>query len=231
MCDVVPEEAILLRSAYLRNNIKALALVAEGKRHARKLTDRAEQEAESVYQRAREDGFAKGMLSAVDAIVGYLADHAKSAAQLQSALEEQIALLLGRCVNDPDVVMATLEECLESRDACHGARLDLLLPESFRTNHRQVLAMVQKQFSGLVNIEYRDGTRFLMRIGDQVAEFSPDDFVERASDHVMGALPSVFSQSRSLAEACRERLAAKFGLSGEETVITRTSLKPQFREH
>lgn len=219
MCEVVPEEAVLIRTPYLRNNIRASALLTEAKRRARNMTDRAENEAQLVYRRARHDGFAKGMFDAVDAIAQYLAGHAELASQLQTALEERVATLLGECVNNADVVMATFEECLDTKKSCPGIRMDLLLPVSFRTNHRHLLTNVQQYFSGTINIEYRDDARFLMRIGDQVAEFSPGDFVERASEQVMSALPPVYAESRAIAEACRERLAAIFSTTGEDSVV------------
>ena len=48
MCEVVPEEAVLVRSAYLRNNIKASALMAEARRRAKDLAVHAEAEAERI---------------------------------------------------------------------------------------------------------------------------------------------------------------------------------------
>src|SRR5450830_210169 len=64
--------------------------------------------------------------------------------------------------------------------------------------------------AGTVNIEYRQDTRFLLRLGDHVAEFAPDDFVTRAGARAMSSLPSIYMASGAVADKCRAHLAALF---------------------
>lgn len=209
-CEVVPEEALLVRSAYLRNDIKASALLAEAKRRASTLAVQADDAAARLYQEARTEGYAAGILQAADALAAYLADHVALAAQLQARLQQQVAMLLQRSVNDPDVVMAAFEECLREQDIAATPELDLLLPESMRSSHRGLMARLQQHVAGPVNIEYRQDPRFLLRLGDHVAEFAPDDFVTRAGARAMSSLPSIYMSSGAVADKCRAHLAALF---------------------
>jgi hypothetical protein len=216
MCEVVPEEAVLVRSAYLRNNIKASALMAEARRRAKDLAVHAEAEAERICREARAEGYAAGVLQAAGELAQYLERQAEFASQLRSRLEQRLRALLHGCVINPEVLMATFEECLsqedpgEARETHVGAGLELLLPESFRPNHRSLMARLQQRFHGRINIEYRQDSGFMLRVGDHVAEFAPEDFVARASARAMSSLPSVYAGSRAIADACRDRLAALF---------------------
>ncbi|PPT90463.1 hypothetical protein XthCFBP4691_12355 [Xanthomonas theicola] len=204
----MPEEALLVRSAYLRNHLRASALVAEARRRAGALAVHAQDEAARLYREAKSEGYAAGMLQAAGALAAYLADHAALAAQLQQQLQREVAALLQRCVNDPEVVAAAFEECLREQDLSAATGLDLLLPEGMRANHRSLVARLQRHFGGQVNIEYRQDPRFLLRLGDQVAEFAPDDFVMRAGARAMSGLPSIHAASSAAADKCRATLAA-----------------------
>lgn len=208
--DVVPDEAVLVRSAYLRNDIKASALVAEARRRARELVMKSEVEAEQLYSEAKTEGYAAGILQAAGALAQYLAGHAEFAAQLQAKLQQEVSVLLRRCVNDPDVVLAAFEECLREQDLSTVSGLELLLPENMRVNHRGLMARLQQHVSGPINIEYREDVRFMLRLGDHVAEFAPDDFVVRAGARAISTLPSIYAAHRMLADQCREHLALLF---------------------
>ncbi|PRC93880.1 hypothetical protein [Solimicrobium silvestre] len=215
LCNVVPDEGVLVRSAYLRNNIKASALVAEARRRARSLVMQADDEAARSYREAKSEGYAAGILLAADALAGYLAGHAALAVQLQVQLQQQVGTLLERSVSNSDVVMAAFEECLSEQDlsAVHG--LDLLLPDSMRARHQDLIERLQKHVHGQVNIEYQNDARFLLRLGDHVAEFAPDDFIARAGVRAMRNLSSIHAASSELSDQCRQRLAMLFSSSSE----------------
>ncbi|MEB0010310.1 hypothetical protein QN379_22460 [Glaciimonas sp. Gout2] len=210
MCEVMPEEGVLVRSGYLRNNIKASALMNEARRRAKSLVAHAEAEVEYIYQQAQCDGYAKGILQAAGELVQYLAGHADLGVEMITRLREEIRVLLYRSVVNPEVVMAIFEESLDREDVTESTSLNLLIPESFRPNHRTLMEHFRLHFKGHINIEYQFGTRFLLRMNDHVAEFSPDEFVNMASDRAMNSLPAIHLQSNAIMEVCRERLAVIF---------------------
>ncbi len=210
MLDVLPDEGLLVRSTYLRNDIKASALMAEARRRASDSVARAEETAEQVCRQARTDGYAAGILAAADELVEYLARHADFSAQLQANLQRELESILKRCVSDPDVIMAAFEECLGDKNSDVTTELDVLLPESMRGEHRRLAERLRKHVSGHVNIEYHQEARFLFRLGDHVAEFSPDDFVVRAALRAMSSLPSIYAANSSAAGKCRAALASVF---------------------
>jgi len=217
MCDVLPDEALRVRSAYLRNDIQASSLVAEARRRASALAVQAQGEAEQLYLAAKAEGYADGILLAAQALTDYLAEHGALAARLQEKLQQRVATLLQYCVNEPDVVMAAFEECLAEQDLSAATRLDLLLPDSMRAGHRGLLARLQQHAGVQVNVEYHKDQRFLLRLGDQVAEFAPGDFVANASARAMGDLPSIHAASAQAAKKCRAQLSALFAIPQEQS--------------
>ena len=223
MCEVMPEEGVLVRSGYLRNNIKASALLNEARRRAKSLVAHAEAEAEYICQQSQCDGYAKGILQAAGELVEYLARHADLAANMKSRLHEDTRLLLYRCVANPEVVMMIFEEFLGREEATESTCLDLLVPEDFKSNHRMLTERLRLHFKGHINIEYQSGTRFLLRLNEHVAEFSPDEFATMTSDRMMNGLPAIHLQSHAIKELCRERLAVIFEANGSLSVSLQKS--------
>ena len=208
--DVIPDETLLVRSAYLRNDIKASALVTEARRRVSNLLSQSEHSAEQLYREAKAEGYAAGILQAAEALTQYLSTQTEVAAKLRQQLHEEVAVLLRRCVTDSDALMAAFEECLNEQDLASVPRLDMLLPESMRMNHRRLLERLQPHVNGQVNITYHQDARFVLRLGERVAEFSPDDFVAQAATRAMSELSSIYMEHRLIADRCREHLAALF---------------------
>lgn len=208
VCDVLPDEAVLVRSAYLRNNLRASALISEARRRASGIVSQAQSEAENLYHISKSEGYALGIVQAAEALTEYLSDYRALAVQWREKLMQQVATILRSSTNSPDVLMAVFEECLREHEFTE-AQIDLLFPESMRAGHNCLMARMES-FSAKVKIEYRDSSSFLLRMGDQIIEFSPDEFVAIACARVIEKLSSVYAGNPDIAEKCRERLAALF---------------------
>jgi hypothetical protein len=210
MLDVFPEEGLLIRSAYLRNDIKASSLLKEARRRAKEIVAQAEEKAEKLYVEVKTDGYAAGILQAAGALLNYLVGHAELASQMQAKLQSEIGALLRHCVNNPDVIMAAFDEYLDEQGLSNDSGIDVLLPESMRSRHGSLMARLQEHVSGHLNIEYLQDQRFLFRAGDHVAEFFSDDFVKRSSVFAMNTLPSLYAENLALADKCRQQLSLLF---------------------
>lgn len=207
MCEVIPDEGLLVRSAYLRNDIKASALIAEARRRAGELLARSEKEAELAYLDAQTEGYAAGILQAAGALTHYLSAHTELAAKMQQKMQQEVGKLLQRCVSDVEVVMAAFEACLKEQDLTSDTGLELVLPEQLRKGHLGLVKRLQQHVTVPIRLEYHLDARFLLRFGEHVVEFSPDDFVLHASDRIMQGLPSIYEENQELAERCRQQLA------------------------
>lgn len=210
MCNVLPEEGILVRSSYLRNNVKASELVDEARRRTKDLVCAAQEEAECMREKARAEGHAAGILQAINEVLVYLAGYEDLARQLQTRLHERVRSVLSACVSDPEVVIAALQECLDAAGVCEDDRAELVLPEYFRPHHHRVMARLSPHLKSAANIEYQGNDRFLLRVGKEVAEFVHDDFVGSATRRLMSELPSTYLRGKELADAANQRLRDLF---------------------
>ena len=165
LCEVVPEEGLLVRSSYLRNNIKATKLVHEAQRRAKAIVLDAQAQAESIVLAAKVQGYSAGICAAAAHLVQYLNEHEERTVQIQEKLEEHTRLLLQRCVTNPEVVMSTLAQCLSEQTPQVSARLDLVLPENFRLHHRSLMERIAKIHHGHIKVEYWPEGRFILRLG------------------------------------------------------------------
>ncbi|QRX82156.1 hypothetical protein [Glaciimonas sp. PAMC28666] len=223
MCEAIPEEGVLIRSIYLRNNIKASALLREARRRAKSLMAHAEAEADYTFRQAKCDGYAQGILQSAGELVAYMSLQENLAVHMQSRLHESTRAILSSCVSNPDVVIAIFEEYLSRAELKESQSINLVVPEAFRSNHRTLITRLNQNYKGIINVEYHLETRFVLQVNDQVAEFAPDEFVNMASQRVLNELPALLGQSHAIKELCQERLAAIF----EGTASPPTS----FHEH
>ncbi|MBB5390592.1 MULTISPECIES: hypothetical protein [unclassified Herbaspirillum] len=210
VCEVIPEEGVRIRSAYLRNNLRASAVLDHARRAAGDLVAQAQEEVADRYREARAEGYAAGILQSLTVVADYLADHAVLAARLQERLRDETERLLRCSVDDPEVVMAAFEECLreQSGGTAENVPLELLLPDTLRAGHRCLMARLQQRISAPIGIDYHPHDRFVLRHGDYVAEFSAEDFVASASSRVMARLQSLHAACAAAADIGQERLAA-----------------------
>ncbi|KAF3999349.1 hypothetical protein [Glaciimonas immobilis] len=210
ICDFSPEEGVLVRGSYLQNNSKSSNLLAEARRRAKILVAAAQIEAQQLRQQAQSEGYAEGIIQVAGELIAYLSRHTALAASMQACLEEKMRTLLLGCVNNPEVVIGLFEESILQENLKNKLDVNFVLPESFRSSHRSLVARLRPYFDGDIHIEYHQEIRFVLRLGEHVSEFSPDDFVSLASSRLMSELPAAYMQSHAIKEECRLRLAQIF---------------------
>ncbi len=206
LCDVVPEQGLLIRSVYLRNNIDALKLFQEAQRRAKAIVLDAQNQAKKIFHDAKTQAYAAGICEAATQLVNFLNAHSKRTEDLHMKLQDLTRNLLLNCVSNPEVVMSTFEQFLSKNESQAESCLDLILPEIFRPYQRSFTQRISYFHFGKINIEYRADFRFVLRLGDCVAEFCPDDFSSQATQIVMTELTPLYEQFSSVAEDCRTQL-------------------------
>lgn len=209
-CEVMPEESTIVRSGYLRNNIRSNALLKEARRRAREITEQATFDAADALRQASAQGYADGLLQSAEMLVSYLGKHAQLAAQWQASLGEQVRTLLRESVSQPEVLMAAAEQFLQTGELSGELRVELLLPQSLRSYAGVLVERLKRSIPKEVAVDFWGRDAVLIRAGEHVAELDADQFVNIAQMRAMSALPPAYGACREIVEEYQKDIETVF---------------------
>ncbi|CND82932.1 Oxygen-regulated invasion protein OrgB [Yersinia nurmii] len=205
------EGILLTKSAILRRKM-AKNILVEAQIRARKIIKQAQAEAEVLHHQAYTQGYEKGIVSAAEAVVGYIEDYQSLSHQLYQELQLEVKNILSGILHQDEVFLALLDNWLhELRVEDTPQSLHLLLPATMNQGSKELTGLLERIWKGPVVIDYHAERRFVMKYKDQLAEFIPDEFIDSEMPKLLGA--------KSLRESCGK--LSESGLQRLRTVLTR----------
>lgn len=202
-----PIENALIRQSDLKQLRRCDNLEKTARRRARQIVDAALREAETLQSHAWQAGYEAGMLRALDQVAAQLGDYQSQAARWQAQLSAEARDMLTAAVNHPDTLLLLLDEWLQSQNgSAQEAVLHLLLPRRAKGRQAELMALLSDNWHGAIQIDYHDDERFIMRCADQAAEFSPEQFVEPASQLLRQRLHTLSRDCAGLSAAALRQL-------------------------
>lgn len=198
-------DGVIFQRTGLRQAARADRLEKEARQRASSLIRHAEQEAEVIRQEAFRQGYEAGMLTALSHTAYYMAQWQSQAGHWYQQLESHSRDLLSAAVDHPDTLLLLLDEWLRDQPR-QQASLRLLLPRSAKPMRGRLMALLNEQWDNRIEIDYHDDPRFILRCGQQMAEFAPTDFVEQASRQLRHSLNTLPDECRHLSEQAIRQL-------------------------
>lgn len=187
-----PIEGVLISRKDVQRNMRTVRLEQQTQHHAQRILRDARREGELFKQHAYQEGYQQGMLSSMQHIAAFLSDNQKMVWEWREKLTVHIRAMLSVAVDHPDVLLLVLEEWLRCVPSTED-KLYLVLPESTRIMEGKIKGLLTTNWAhGAFQLDYHSETRFVLRYTDQVAEFSPEQYVEHATrllQQHMDALP------------------------------------------
>lgn len=157
-------------------------LTKQARREAVKYLKQAAEKAERLCSQARSEGYQQGMLAAADAVAGFLAERQQLRLSLQREVEDHARALLTAALSHADLLLLLLEEWLAQQPAPSiSAPLELWVPADRRAAALRLKRQIGALWSGQYDIIAHDGGSFIMKYGDQVAEFDAEAFIDAAT--------------------------------------------------
>ncbi|EDZ9581477.1 oxygen-regulated invasion protein OrgB, partial [Salmonella enterica subsp. enterica serovar Kentucky] len=92
-----------------------------------------------------------------------------------------------------------LDEWLRDFDKPEG-QLFLTLPVNAKKDHQKLMVLLMENWPGTFNLKYHQEQRFIMSCGDQIAEFSPEQFVETAVGVIKHHLDELPQDCRTISD-------------------------------
>ncbi|STQ90247.1 hypothetical protein [Iodobacter fluviatilis] len=200
-------EDVLLTHDKLTRQHKALSLLAEARQRAKQLLKQAEVETQQIRTQAWMNGYQDGVIAAASSVANHIDESENLLLRFHNKLGEQARAMLSASLDHPDLLLILLDEWLRGIDTpLPQGTLQLQLPLHRRAAHSQLLNSLQELWGGKIQIEYHADTHFVMRYADQIAQFSPDEFIAEAAQSLLHGMHEMPAECRSLSQASMQSL-------------------------
>jgi hypothetical protein len=183
------------------------ALQQQARRWARDCVGQARSEAAAIRAQAYQEGYASGMLRAVEDLAGGLLESQALGMQLRHDLTQAARQLLGEALTRVEWLDEMLERWL-AEQADVGAPLQVLLPMRCQSRHPALRQRLQGFWPGALVIDYQPEERYVFRLADQLLEFDIGTTCERLQPLLLAQLANLPESARQLDDASISRLRA-----------------------
>lgn len=174
-----PVEGILIKRKTLERYFSIERLEQQAHQRAKRILREAEEEAKTLRMYAYQEGYEQGMIDALQQVAAYLTDNQTMAWKWMEKIQIYARELFSAAVDHPETLLTVLDEWLRDFDKPEG-QLFLTLPVNAKKDHQKLMVLLMENWPGTFNLKYHQEQRFIMSCGDQIAEFSPEQFVETA---------------------------------------------------
>ncbi|MEZ1316884.1 oxygen-regulated invasion protein OrgB [Pseudomonas fluorescens] len=198
-----------LRAARLRS-----ALQQQARRRAHDCVKQARSEAEAIRAQAYQEGYASGMVQAVEDLTRGLLESQTLGMQLREELAQAARQLLGDALTRVEWLDEMLERWL-AEQADVEAPLQVLLPVRCQSRHPALRQRIQDVWPGALVIDYQPEERYVFRLAGQLLEFDIGATCERLQPLLLAQLANLPESARQLDDASISRLHALYTQVGQ----------------
>lgn len=209
-----PLDGVLIRRHTLKAAARHKRLDQQARQRARLILRETERDAAEIRRHAYQDGFQQGMLDALQQVAAYLAASREMAQHWRERLDDHARAMLSAAVDHPDTLLLLMDEWLRDIEQTDSA-LHLTLPENARAQQSRLMALLEEQWSGSIQVEFHADPRCIMRCADQVAEFAPELYIEPASRQLQQCLDTLSQDCRQISAHALEEFIAQWQTSSD----------------
>ncbi|ELJ8074713.1 type III secretion system linker protein OrgB [Salmonella enterica] len=194
-----PVEGILIKRKTLERYFSIERLEQQAHQRAKRILREAEEEAKTLRMYAYQEGYEQGMIDALQQVAAYLTDNQTMAWKWMERIQIYARELFSAAVDHPETLLTVLDEWLRDFDKPEG-QLFLTLPVNAKKDHQKLMVLLMENWPGTFNLKYHQEQRFIMSCGDQIAEFSPEQFVETAVGVIKHHLDELPQDCRTISD-------------------------------
>lgn len=184
-------DGVLISRKKLYHNASTIRLKQQAQQHIQRLLRDAQRQADLLKQHAYQEGYQQGILCTMQQVASYLAASQTMAWGWRERLGAQARAMLSAAVDHPDTLLLLVDEWLRKLPE-PDKTLYLTLPNTAHSLQTRLMDLLATVWGDAIQLDYHVDQRFVMRYADQVAEFSPEQYVEpaiRSLQQSLDALP------------------------------------------
>jgi len=173
-------EGILIPASALKQRERVENILKQAQHNASKIIKQANIEAQTIRMSAQSAGYQAGITLSINAVADYIDNGQSIYLQFYSKTHESMLKKLRDALNSPEIFPLLLEHWLADviPDEEHSP-LFLLVPKMTLKQQTELSSYIASIWSGKVVIEQHTDNRFIIKYKSNLAEFSPDVWVEQ----------------------------------------------------
>jgi len=173
-------EGILIPASALKQRERVENILKQAQHNASKIIKQANIEAQTIRMSAQSAGYQAGITLSINAVADYIDNGQSIHLQFYSKTHESMLKNLRDALNSPEIFPLLLEHWLADviPDEEHSP-LFLLVPKMTLKQQTELSSYIASIWSGKVVIEQHTDNRFIIKYKSNLAEFSPDVWVEQ----------------------------------------------------
>lgn len=216
----VPRDGGLIKQADLQRSLRASRLIRDAERRARDIVRQGEQDAADFRRHGYLQGYGEGVLSGAEAMIQALQDYRRLSLQQSVSLQTELKQQLIAVFSSPELALSLADDWILQQGLLSGSEVELHLPRAWQLAEHTL----KQRFSALpgARICLHEGRHFVIRHGEMLYEFSPDEAAVALQAGVMqrvrqdGLVPLCAGiAAEALAGLCQKQVAASPDAAGE----------------
>lgn len=169
----VPREGGVIKQADLQRSLRAARLIRDAERRARDIVRQGEQDAADFRRQGYLQGYGEGVLSGAESMVQALEDYRRLSLQQSVALQSELKQQLLAIFSSPDLALSLADDWMSQQGQGSGPEVELHIPRAWQLAEHTLRQRFSMQPEARIYLH--DGVHFVIRRGDMLYEFSPDE--------------------------------------------------------
>jgi len=173
-------EGVLIPGSDLKKREKVENILKQAKHHASKIIKEANIQAQTIRESAQSAGYQAGIILSINSVADFIDNNQSIYLKFYTKTHESMLKNLRHALNSPEIFPLLLEHWLADviPDEEHST-LFLLVPKMALKQQSELSSYIASLWSGKVVIEQHTDNRFVIKYKNDLAEFSPDVWVEQ----------------------------------------------------
>ena len=184
----IESDVLLLCNTY-REWKKSKNIIHKAQTEAKKIINIANNERDKIQTDSYHIGYQQGILASVEAMCMFFSDKEKEVDKLYVKLHADISTLLSDIINNEEVLIKLVDEWIShiTKDI-RDSQFQILLPYSKNRTQHILQKMLKEKYTTESIFEFHDKPYYIFKLGEQIIEFAPNDFVQSNSSILLSSI-------------------------------------------
>nr|WP_241391631.1 hypothetical protein [Yersinia frederiksenii]ULG19989.1 hypothetical protein 49p1_00291 [Yersinia frederiksenii] len=196
---------VLVKQEKVNLNCQIDSIKKQTVRKVKKIVQLAKQDAKQLAQQGYVDGYQRGIIAALSQTALYFCNCNDFFINKRNELINDVRGILSTAIEKPEILLSVIDEWMKLIPPSDNI-LHIYLPKVMMEIEPVLNEILIGYWSGKINITYHSDKNCIMSCGQQIAEFSPDEFVDRANETLLNKYHLIPAELQSIGEDSIEYL-------------------------
>lgn len=136
----------------------------------------ANENVDEIKNKAFISGYFNGLKLCITTLIKFITESSEKSENFSKACYERLEMSLKNALQDPDIIGLLFKQWKEKQKN-HDETIQLFLPALMKKSESHILSSLAPDLREKIVIDYHKTTKCIIKYGDQMAEFAPDEII------------------------------------------------------